>query len=279
MLLDISSKIDRAIATVLTDLAKLAADSEVEFLIVGAMARDLILDYGFGIKAGRATRDIDFGIRVADWQEFERLAQLLKDRNWRCPERQQHRFVHASGIPVDLIPFGGIETVDGDIQWPPNFSETLSVIGFTDAYTDSWQVRIQKAPVLEIRVASPAGQALLKLAAWRDRGFIRSGRDAGDLRLLMERYLDLANVARVAEEHSDWLDDNFDYPIVSARLLGNDVGRCARNIPAPRMTPLLEALAPDQLERSLAFAMHRVGSDDDLIYCQNLVAAFRSTVG
>jgi len=226
MLLDISKKIEPAIATVLNDLAELANSIRIQFLVVGAMARDMILDYGFGIEVGRATRDIDFGIRVATWDEFERLVQLLKDGTWHCPTKQQHRFVHEIGIPIDLIPFGAIESEAGEIRWPPHFNEALSVIGFAEAYANSWQARIRDAPTLEVPVASPAGQALLKLAAWRDRGFLRGARDATDLRLLMERYLDLDNIARVAEEHPDWLDDDFDYPMVSAKLLGLDVGRC-----------------------------------------------------
>lgn len=272
MLLNISGKIEPAIATVLTDLAALAGQANIEFLVVGAMARDLILDCGFGIKAGRATRDIDIGIRVADWEEFEGLAQLLKDSNWHCPTH--HRFVHESGAPVDLIPFGSIESEDGEICWPPQFNEALSVIGFTDAYADSWQVQIRREPALEVYVASPAGQALLKLVAWRDRGFIRGGRDASDLRLLMERYLDLDNTARMAEEYPDWFDDDFDYRLVGAKLLAVDVARCARNIPAKRLAALIEGLNPDRPERTLAYSMHRVGEDDDLSHCEQLTAAF-----
>lgn len=56
MLLDISEKIEPAIATVLADLAELAGQSSIEFLVAGAMARDMKLDCGFGIEAGRATR-------------------------------------------------------------------------------------------------------------------------------------------------------------------------------------------------------------------------------
>ena len=77
MLLDISPKIDRAIATVLADLAEIATDRDIDFFVVGAMARDMILDYGFGIEAGRAPRDIDLGIRVADWEEVERLVDAF----------------------------------------------------------------------------------------------------------------------------------------------------------------------------------------------------------
>ena len=277
MLLDISTKIDQAIATILTELAELTADNDIEFFVVGAMARDMILEFGFGIKAGRATRDIDFGIRVADWQEFERLVNLLTDNKWHGPNQQQHRLVHESGIPVDLIPFGAIESDDGNIRWPPHFNTVLSVIGFTDAYADCWQVRIRKVPSLDIRVASPAGQAFLKLVAWRDRGFIRGGRDASDLRLLMESYLDLDNMDRILEQYHNWLDDDFDYPIVGARLLGVDVAECARNVPAERVSALFDALQPDRPERSLAFCMHRRGQEDDLLHCHGLVAAFCRT--
>ena len=261
---------------VLADLAELATANDFEFLVVGAMARDMILDCGFGIEAGRATRDIDFGIRVADWQQFDRLVKLLKDSNWHCHEQQQHRFVHESGIPIDLIPFGAIESDDGEICWPPHFNEALSVIGFADAYAASWRVRIRAEPALEVPVASPAGQALLKLVAWRDRGVIRGSRDATDLRLLMERYLDLDNVTRVVEEHPEWLDDDFDYPLVGAMLLGTDVTKCVENTKPDDFKTLVEALRPNQVEHSLAFAMHRVGDDTNLLRCQQLIDAFCS---
>ena len=278
MLLDISPTIDPVIAAVMADLAEPAADAEIEFFVVGAMARDMILEYGFGIQAGRATRDIDLGIRVADWQVFERLVNVLRDNHWHCPEPRPHRLVHISGIPVDMIPFGAIESDDGDIRWPPHFNEALSVIGFSDAYADCWYARIRRAPSIDVPVASPAGQALLKLVAWRDRGLVRGGRDAIDVRLLMEHYLDLDNITRVAEERLEWLDDNFDYPVVGAKLLGVDVARCARNVPAERVTALLDALQPDRPERTLAYGMHRVGEDDDLLHCQRLVDAFCSTL-
>lgn len=278
MLLDISPKIDRTIATLLAELAGIAADNEIEFFVVGAMARDLILDCGYGIQAGVATRDVDFGVRVANWQEYERLVGLLRDNNWHGPKQQQHRLVHGSGIPVDLIPFGAIESDDGNIRWPPHFNEELSVFGFADAYADCWQVRIRRKPSIDVHVASPAGQALLKLVAWRDRGVIRGGRDADDLRLLMEHYLDLDNMVRLAEDRPDWLGDDFDYPIVSAKLLGVDVAQCARNVPIERMSALIDALQPDRPQRTLAHYMQRVGDDDDLRYCQRLVGAFCSTL-
>ncbi len=279
MLLDISKTIERSIATVLTDLAGLADTHDIEFLVVGAAARDMILGYGFGIEVRRATRDIDFGIRVADWDEFECLVGLLENNNWHCPEQPKHRFLHQTGVPIDLIPFGAIETESGEIRWPPDFNEVMSVIGFADAYADSWQTQIAALPPVQVAVASPAGQALLKMVAWRDRGSVRGGPDATDLRLLMERYLDLDNVARVAEQFPEWLDEDFDYLLTSARLLGADVRRCVDSVPSNTFNSLVDTLRPDRIERSLAYAMHRISEDADLLYCQRLVDAFCSEIG
>ena len=53
----------------------------------------------------------------------------------------------------------------GEVRWPPDFNEVMSVIGFADVYADSWQTRVAAAPPVQIAVASPAGQALLKMVA------------------------------------------------------------------------------------------------------------------
>lgn len=44
-------------------------------LLVGAMARDLLLHYAHSVPIARATEDVDFAfaVAVADWDEFESL--------------------------------------------------------------------------------------------------------------------------------------------------------------------------------------------------------------
>lgn len=66
----------------LTFLAELVADLRavaplVRTLLVGAVARDLLLFYAHGIRAPRATADIDLAMAVADWNAFERLRDAL----------------------------------------------------------------------------------------------------------------------------------------------------------------------------------------------------------
>ena len=64
--MDISAKIDDPlIVDVLTNVSAVAAHIGIPFFTVGAMARDLVLWYGFGVKPGRATRDVDLAFSVS----------------------------------------------------------------------------------------------------------------------------------------------------------------------------------------------------------------------
>lgn len=62
--MDLSDKTElRWLSAVLTDIGDAAP--EANFLIVGAMARDLLLHYGHGVPITRATTDIDLGVAVS----------------------------------------------------------------------------------------------------------------------------------------------------------------------------------------------------------------------
>jgi predicted nucleotidyltransferase len=53
-----------------------ARSADCEYFVAGATARDLILVNVHGLRPGRATRDVDFGVAVESWAQFE----LLKER-------------------------------------------------------------------------------------------------------------------------------------------------------------------------------------------------------
>ena len=63
ILLDVTGKLPSG----LVEMYRAVSDSSdgLPFLIVGAMARDLVLHHGFGAPIERGTRDVDFAIRVA----------------------------------------------------------------------------------------------------------------------------------------------------------------------------------------------------------------------
>ncbi len=68
--LDLTTKQElRFLSDLVADLR--AKIPEIDVLLVGAMARDLLLFYAHGIKATRATEDIDFAFALASWSDFE----------------------------------------------------------------------------------------------------------------------------------------------------------------------------------------------------------------
>lgn len=220
---DLSNKIPKEHVDIIRRVAQAAEGEDLRLFIVGAHARDLILQYAYDLPVHRATNDIDFGIVVENWDAFTRLREkLIASARFDSHNTVKQRLVHESGLLIDLVPFGGLEEPAGQIAWPPDFAIVMSTVGFKEAYDNSIEIRI--ADDMVVKVASLAGLALLKIVAWDDR---RYERDAQDLGLIIRHYLDAGNEERVYSEQGDCfdlLDDAFDYDKVSARLLGRDVG-------------------------------------------------------
>lgn len=190
----------------------------IDFFVVGALARDLILEHRHGITSARSTRDVDIAIGVADWDEYRRLAtRLIEEHGFREMDRP-HRLGAPSGTPLDLIPFGAIETSDRAIGWPPDEAFVLSTVGFSEVYDFSLTGIIDGE--YGIRIASLPGIGILKLLAWRDRHH-KTDKDAQDFCSVVRNYIDVIGMA-LYDEHDDLVDDAFDEPIASARMLGRD---------------------------------------------------------
>ncbi len=78
-------------------------------MIIGAHARDRIVHDRAGLELSRATRDLDLAIAVPSMPEFHALTQDLQ------PVGVTAISFLVQGHHVDLIPFGGIETITGSI--------------------------------------------------------------------------------------------------------------------------------------------------------------------
>jgi len=222
--LDLSGKLDPLREQVFRDVLSVATELGLPFFVVGACARDLILDLHYGLPVSRATNDIDFGIRVGTWGEFEELKRALTEMGRYAPDPYQLQRLHSrDGMIVDIVPFGGVEdATTRDISWPPRHLIVMSALGFEEAYQHS--IRVRFAAGLEVPVSSLAGLALMKLVAWRDRHKVK---DAKDLKLVLSEYLRAGNEERLESgADSDLLDEeNFaTIELTSARLLGRDLG-------------------------------------------------------
>jgi predicted nucleotidyltransferase len=240
-LLDASDKIEPSFRLVYSDVDRLCAGLGVDYLVVGAAARDLVLEHVYGAQSRRATEDIDFGLRLADWRLFDELRAALVENGYR-ETKSQHRMVSPNGIKLDVIPFGEIADADANIAWPPDGEIRMNVLGFKEAHDHSDLIRIQGNPEIRIRVATPIGMTLLKLIAWNDRSLDKRRKDALDLQHLLNSYYSIpeAQDAIYADpalgERHGW-----DVELMSADLLG----RRARKIAHEQTAHVILALGAD----------------------------------
>jgi predicted nucleotidyltransferase len=231
-LLNLSGKLPPDIEAVLQEVAQLLAAEGIPFFVVGALSRDLMLEHAWNLPPQRATKDIDFGVRVADWAEFERLkSALLQTTLYTEHPHQQQRLLHTSGVIVDVVPFGEIESPPGSIVWPRDEAITMTTLGFQEAYAQA--IRIVIGGDTEIAVCSPAGLVLLKLLAWEER---RERKDAQDLGVVLHYYLEAGNEERLYEEHADLLE--LDYKLAGTKMLGRDLSTFLTE----QSRPLVEAI-------------------------------------
>lgn len=136
-LLDLSARADLAWLAELIGDARQAAPS-VEWLVVGALARDLHLSYAHGIRVDRVTTDTDLALTIATWAEFAHIRHtLLASGNFVADRRIEHKLLHRSGRALDVVPFGDIEDRSGTIAWPPSGAVTMSVLGYREAFAGS----------------------------------------------------------------------------------------------------------------------------------------------
>lgn len=141
---------------VVADLARQAKESNTEWVIVGAAARDLVVHTEWSASPVRATRDVDIAIAIdnrADLDAFTRPFHRLGE----------HKIRHLE-VEVDVIPAGGLEE-DGIVRF--DNGHKLDVVGLVEAIR--YAEAVQLTPQLTVPVAPVEIQAALKTLAWRDR--------------------------------------------------------------------------------------------------------------
>lgn len=172
---DVSSSPDLDLqGCVLAQISAAAAERGVSLLVIGAAARDIMMTC-LGLELGRATRDLDVAVAVTSMAQFEDLLSVFP----RAVGRGSHSIV-VEGIEVDVVPFGGVESMARRIAFPDGFE--LDVLGVAEALGAA--VRVTLPHGVTVRVPTFAAQAVLKLFAWRDRRHV-TRKDAIDLRAIL----------------------------------------------------------------------------------------------
>jgi predicted nucleotidyltransferase len=270
--------LDRVMLEIMRHVDGVARDLAVDYFVVGAMARDILLTGVFGLSAGRATRDVDLAVAMQGWREFEAMkARLVDTGAFRSDERIAQRLYYVrvaagGGYPLDLIPFGGVEQQGSAIAWPPDGAVVMNVAGYAEVFASAVPVDVE--PGFTLRIASLAGLAILKLVAWTDRGS-DDPRDAIDLTTLLRQYGAAGNEDRLYGAEIGVLEAvGYDFDLAGARLLGVDAGRTAAPSTQKQILALLgDPARVDRLVLHMAQGLHAMR--DALVEAGELLAQFR----
>ncbi|MFM0060460.1 nucleotidyl transferase AbiEii/AbiGii toxin family protein [Paraburkholderia phytofirmans] len=172
--------------------------------------------------------------------------QLQKPQTglFRASTRAQHTLVFDDpgvgySIPLDLVPFGELSTLEGAVAWPPKGEVVMNVLGFREAVDES--IEIDLGDGLMVPVVTLPALVLLKILAWRDRR-VSKNNDASDLLLILRNYGQAGNTARIWDDGADRVEQNgFDVDLAASALLGRE----SRQIALPASFNAVSAILSD----------------------------------
>ncbi|RDJ99075.1 nucleotidyl transferase AbiEii/AbiGii toxin family protein [Paraburkholderia lacunae] len=258
-----------------------AADRRgTDFVVAGATARDIVLWHVHGVRAERATRDIDVAVCAISWEAHGDLVGELEATGlFKADSKAQQTLVFrdpADGwaLPLDLVPFGDLEAPAGSIAWPPKGDFVMNVLGFREAVDHA--IAIDLGDNLAVPVVTLPALTLLKVLAWHDRR-TRKNTDASDLLLVLRSYFRAANEERIWEAAADLLVEyGYNVDLAASALLGREARQIALPATLDAVTAILadeasyETLRRDMLARAAAQLL-----DDFADASDKTLAAFR----
>ncbi|ASK66170.1 hypothetical protein CFK39_10505 [Brachybacterium avium] len=202
-MIDLTGRTDIPVAEeVLAELSTLCTELGLEYIVVGAAARDLVIHALQHTVPIRATEDIDIGVAIHVGEQLTELADRLSRKG-----TSEHKFT-VRGVDIDIIPFGSNEQ-GREVRFADD--HLLDVNGLQEAHATSVSVRMPQGT--EIHVASAPAQTALKVLAWRDRHAVNP-KDGLDLRVI------LAALSEAPFDDPVWEDEKAlaatDYDIVAA---------------------------------------------------------------
>lgn len=270
--------VDPITLSVIREIHKASKELGFEVFIVGAMARIILLEYVYGLSAGRTTSDIDFAFASEDWVEFKKIKKYLVENSYfRESLKQTHKLFFKAPdwefeFEVDLIPFGEIESKPNTINWPPDMSVMMNVAGYKDALNTA--IKVELEPALVISVASLPGIAILKLFAWADREK-ETSKDAIDLTSLLRGYCDAGNQSRIYEDQAAIVAleaAGYDVELAGAWLLGKDAAEMSSQLTYEEIIALINGPRRRRLTEDMARAI--IGRDGAFEYAERLLQQF-----
>nr|WP_315246568.1 hypothetical protein [uncultured Flavobacterium sp.] len=198
----------------------------IDFYLVGAVARDVWMSAINDIPPSRITGDIDFAVFINDKGTYEALKKYLIETEGFYPYKGNAFVLVWKGfIQVDLLPFGEIEGKGAHVTVEGTGLTDVSVPGFKEIY-DFGLPEAELEGKHHFKFCTLPGIVLLKLMAYEDRPEIRRD-DIKDISKILKHFFDMY-AEEIYENHLDLFGQGQELDILAARVMGRDMAKIAR---------------------------------------------------
>lgn len=204
---------------ILTALEAALEELQIDYYLIGALARDTW--FVQEKKISRTTADVDFAIYVPEEKKFQALKKFLRDK-WKFTQSIENSFamISTSGMIIDILPFGAVDFT-GDVK-----IGGVVTNGFMEVYNKALQTVVANDH-FEFKVPTLPAIILLKIIAFQDRPEMRL-KDPQDIYEIIIHYFDLQSEI-IYEKHADLFDHEQELLLISSRAIGREIAEIVSN--------------------------------------------------
>ena len=215
-----------AISDMLTALERGLHKFDIDFYLIGAVARDVWMTAIHDIPPSRITGDIDFAVFINDKETYNELKNYLINTEGFSPHKGNAFVLIWKGfVQVDLLPFGAIEGHGDSVSIDGIGLTTVNVPAFKEIY-DYGLPTAELEEKHTFKFCTLPGIVLLKLIAFQDRPEIRRD-DIKDISKILKHFFDMyAN--EIFDNHNDLFGNNPDLNLLAARVMGREIAKIAK---------------------------------------------------
>lgn len=201
---------------------------EIDFYLVGAVARDVWMTAIHDIPPSRITGDIDFAVFINDKQTYNELRHYLIETEGFSPYKGNAFVLKWKNLEVDLLPFGAIEGKGSSVSVEGTGLTSVNVPAFKEIY-DYGLPTAELEEKHTFKFCTLPGIVLLKLIAYQDRPEIRRD-DIKDISKILKHFFDMYD-NEIYEHHNELFGDEISLDLLGARVMGREIGKIARANP------------------------------------------------
>ena len=245
---------DPAIAGMFDALERGFEKFDVDFYLVGALARDMWLGMN-DTRPKRTTTDVDLAVFIPDTRTYNELKDyLVNEEGFNAYHGNSFVLIWQDGTEVDLMPFGDIED-NGVVHVEGTGYTTTHVDGFREVY-EAGLPEMELESGNRFKFCTMAGVVLLKIIAWDDRPEIRRD-DILDISDMLKHYFKIHEEEIFANHSELFLDENAELMGIAATVLGREMGKILKRnqVIANRVKGIIEENTKQQTNSRMGAIM------------------------